>query len=1096
MNNLSNLIDKSSNSYQIFNQITFPDQLNSQNIKGNVRFNTSSNILEVYNGSTWGPISGSDLWEINSGTYIQPLSSITSGVKIDNITSQSTNKIKLNNTIELKSSDYPSVNIYVDSNYLGTVENGTQLNPYKTIQAGINALPINQTGTATYTRYIINVAGGNYDEDINIPANRFCNIIQMVAKGSVYLGLPSGSGQYFNTAVTNRNFTIYYDTSAWISTNYVRPTLSLLCDKTEDTMSTHNFYAGSGWRISGDILIDTGAPTAYRSCDFHFENVFVSRNVTLLGAGILTGGINTYMYGCKINGLYNIPFTGNPSATNYNIFKCEKCSFTGLLTVKTLAKAIDSYFAGGINISINTDAIEPYNIMYGCKISGTFSSVSTSTYYCDLTTKNKSTSATLTNVILNSDVMADNIYESTSGNGIIINNDLKVDNIYEKTPTNGTTINNYLYLNNLSAINNNDSMSYYTMGTGNHKFYINNSANIPSANFYNQSLAANNENYITFGKTDALAGFIGYNLDSTSPYCEMGLYGLYSAFRCNDLNIIEIAPGSPVGAVLYVECPMYIDTINEYTSGNGINLNNTTHITSGVSGANIVDIYNSSLSTGQTVYLSFGKRDVESLVFSYTKDSSPAINKGGIGVNGDQIEFYTNDNVYFPYGLRTTGPIYPYTWINEVIGNSSYDTIVMGINTTTNKPIIGANNGALSAWSTLYINTDSSGGGDTIIGYSTTNTSINGSLKTDNIYELTSSNGIIFNNKIKADDIYEKTSSNGINLNNITHIKSTSTNTDLLDIYNSSIAAGETIGISLGKSATSNDSVYLNFKQHATTSIGSLGLYGFDMIQFDNDKNLNFPYGFRTSGPYKNGSTWISSVIGPDLTNNVVVIGNYTAGNNAIIGAHNTSLSAWAPLYINSYNTTSGSDIVMGSTSSVTYFNSLILLPNYSNYSATSYEGSITYDSTSHEIKFYNGTAWKSITGYTLASEASKDINIQRLFTDEIYPKNPLSKNVKISSAKIENLTIGDSKNEKHALGVDEIGFFYNADNTKYYLAANKCNNKYKMHNETYEYLQTRFKKLIEKTEKLEKLIEKKNDDELNENLENSLMGSTLNLVK
>lgn len=949
--NLSGI--KSIQSATFSNLLIPPDQINSANIAGNIRYNKSSKKYEYYDGTVWNIFdtsTGTNLWEINSSTYTQPIASITSGIKIDNVTSQSTNKIKLNDTIELKTSDYPLVNIYVDSNYTGTVENGTRLNPFKLLQSGINALPINQTGTATYTRYMINVASGNYDEDISIPANRFCNIILMKAFGPVFLGIPSGSGQYFNTATTNRNFTIYYDTSAWISTNFVRPTLSLLSDKTEDSMTTHAFYAGSGWRISGNILIDTAAPTAYRSCDFHFENVFVSGNIGLSGTGILTGGINVYMFGCKFNGTYNIPFTGTPSATNYNIFKCEKCSFSGALTVKTLAKAIDSYFASGISISINTDAIEPYNIIYGCKILGTFSSVSSSLYYCDISTKNLSTSATLTNVTLNSDIRADNIYESVSGNG--------------------TTVNNYLYLNNLSAINNNDSMSYYTMGTGKHIFYINNSANLPSANFYNQSLSANNENYITLGKTDALAGFLGYNLNSTSPYFEIGLYGLYSAFRCNDLNIIEIAPGSPIGAVLYVECPMYIDTINEYTASNGIVFNNKIKV----------------------------------------------------------------DNIYE--------------------------------NTASNGVII------------------------------------NNNLKVDIINEKTTNSGVSISPALNVDKVYELNSGQGIKLSNITHIKSTATNANLLDVYNSFLASGETIGISLGKAASSNNSVYLNFKQDSTTSIGSLGMYGFDMIQFDNSKNLNFPYGFRASGLYKNTGSWISSVIGPDLTNDVIVLGNYTTGNNAIIGAHTAALSAWRPLYINSYNTTSGNDIILGSTSSVAYFNSLISLPNYANYSASSYEGTIAYDSTTHEIKFYNGTAWKSITGYALGN-ASKDINIQRLFTDEIYPKNPLSKNVKISAAKIENLTLGDSKDEKHALGIDEIGFFYNADNTKYYLANNKCNNKYKMHNETYEYLQSRFKKLMEIIEKLEKKIENlekkkdcNDDNELNEKLNNSLFGSTLNLVK
>lgn len=94
----------------ILSNITFPTQSIAASIIGNVRYNTSTGKLQLCTSIspvTWADIdtsAGSNYWEIIDSTYLQPISTYTDGIKVDNISEKSTglgitmnNKLYVNN---------------------------------------------------------------------------------------------------------------------------------------------------------------------------------------------------------------------------------------------------------------------------------------------------------------------------------------------------------------------------------------------------------------------------------------------------------------------------------------------------------------------------------------------------------------------------------------------------------------------------------------------------------------------------------------------------------------------------------------------------------------------------------------------------------------------------------------------------------------------------------------------------------------------------------------------------------------------------------------------------------------------------------------
>ena len=76
---------------------------------------------------------------------------------------------------------------YVDSKYAGSVNDGSILKPFTTISSALALISPWASGSDSHIadRYVIHVAGGNYDESLTIP--NFAHIT-LIADGLVYLG--------------------------------------------------------------------------------------------------------------------------------------------------------------------------------------------------------------------------------------------------------------------------------------------------------------------------------------------------------------------------------------------------------------------------------------------------------------------------------------------------------------------------------------------------------------------------------------------------------------------------------------------------------------------------------------------------------------------------------------------------------------------------------------------------------------------------------------------------------------------------------------------------------------------------------------------
>ena len=286
--------------------------------------------------------------------------------------------------------------------------------------------------------------------------------------------------------------------------------------------------------------------------------------------------------------------------------------------------------------------------------------------------------------------------------------------------------------------------------------------------------------------------------------------------------------------------------------------------------------------------------------------------------------------------------------------------------------------------------------------------------------------------------------------------------------------------------------------------------------------------GIISNGPV-GSSSWLTGAFG--LTNGAkIVVGTDPLGI-ALIGGHNSTLTAWAPLNIGRYNGSGTADIYIGGTGSNVYYHSTVYggsigcitangilnisangtgslnLGGYTNSLANSgtdvdlgqnnkmvlvhgtiqlpsyaykqnLEGSIVYNYSTHKMVLYNGTVWENVETATMAKIATinetpiieqDNINIDKLFVNNIYSRS-LTKPINIGQCYADSIEIGDS-NKKYNLGMDDLGFYYIGDSVKYYLANKACNNNHNIPNDVYKYVQTRHKDIYNIFTELKKEI-------------------------
>lgn len=293
---------------------------------------------------------------------------------------------------------------YVDNNSTSVTEDGTSLNPYKTIQAALNAIP---TGGGLYRT--ITIAPGTYDEALTLPTQSTVTLVP-VSPGTIFLGVPLGTPRnvtwspvFQSTGIHRMTFEHFVMNGAiTVSAPLagVSPELVLKQCEVAGTTTTGTIYdstvvlfdfqqtttsglvsvdavfagersifqaavtAAQGGRIANcqflTSLTINGAPTS-----FEILNTSITTDATLTNCGLLTG--------VTIGGLLSLAGT-KPRIYNSNI--------TGALTSTgaSFDVAHASAFYGGVTL----DAI-PTRGFFGCYLAGSFTGPSGS-YRVDSTT--------------------------------------------------------------------------------------------------------------------------------------------------------------------------------------------------------------------------------------------------------------------------------------------------------------------------------------------------------------------------------------------------------------------------------------------------------------------------------------------------------------------------------------------------------------------------------------------------------------------------------------------------------------------------------------------------------------------------------------
>jgi len=134
---------------------------------------------------------------------------------------------------------------------------------------------------------------------------------------------------------------------------------------------------------------------------------------------------------------------------------------------------------------------------------------------------------------------------------------------------------------------------------------------------------------------------------------------------------------------------------------------------------------------------------------------------------------------------------------------------------------------------------------------------------------------------------------------------------------------------------------------------------------------------FQVGGTGLTTSMWESFVLGPDGTNDKCIAGIYNG--KAIYGAHNNSMTAWAPVYINTDDGTYGENVLISKKAGKIECFGNLKLP-YLSYAGTYEKGMLIYDDTNNKLRFYKSSStYENIVSYI----ANTDLSLYNIATSE-----------------------------------------------------------------------------------------------------------------
>lgn len=276
--------------------------------------------------------------------------------------------------------------LWVDGNRTDTyTEDGTDLYPYKTIQAALTRIGNPVDGADAQLVCIVMVQGGIYDEDLATPEGR---MIILAALGGVIVG----KNEY--PVGTPRSITYQVDenkemTAPGTGIGKIRPLLSLVSLPAVKSISTH-IGRLNAWYITGDLQMrNTGGPTGVSTHDLVLKGVKIDGQVKNVGTDAV-GGCSLYTEDVQlIGGLTDTGVTGSP----ITIQDMRRCHANGALTLAKFCLVRETRFQAAITVTTAMSTDFSPTGFFNCNFSSVTYTGPANSFKCDASCINMPTFA-------------------------------------------------------------------------------------------------------------------------------------------------------------------------------------------------------------------------------------------------------------------------------------------------------------------------------------------------------------------------------------------------------------------------------------------------------------------------------------------------------------------------------------------------------------------------------------------------------------------------------------------------------------------------------------------------------------------------------
>lgn len=360
-----------------------------------------------------------------------------------------------------------------------------------------------------------------------------------------------------------------------------------------------------------------------------------------------------------------------------------------------------------------------------------------------------------------------------------------------------------------------------------------------------------------------------------------------------------------------------------------------------------------------------------------------------IGIKIDSLDVLNNTYVKAPI-LMVDGTTTP-TWQSIVAGSDAYSKIVLGQLST--HACIGSHNSGLTAWDTLYLNSDGTNGSTVIIGTDSTSTTASNIVSHPGAHLSLS--------PVSTKNLNIATTGGG-------YVTITSTVQDMMTVYSTGTSLSYS-DIKIGKDSSNYCAIGWDYVNN-TGFIGAAytGTYTEAIIFGTNYYQAMIPFHCDTIVSTGNTTVSITSNIVP--TNKVafsctapsVTVAEFLFGKNGsnCVGFQTIDYSPYGAsitLYVGAVQQN-----YLTFQSNLTTVNSSYLVVKdllISSTGATTDAGAFWYDSTTNTLRYYNGTAQMIVTATAASAKSAEKLNYTKITTEDIE-----------AFKKVDNLTIENKK--------------------------------------------------------------------------------------